>query len=69
MTTNTGDNANAKSDTDNATGNAPEAGATPEAVAMHGDKARAEKYDQPETVALDGDTLISDRQAEGNDNA
>lgn len=66
MTTNTGDNAN----TDNATGNAPEAGATPEAVAMHGDKARAEKYDQPEAVALDGDTLISDRQAESrNDNA
>ena len=40
-------------------GKGPEAGATPEAVAMHGEQARAEKYDQPDAVTLDTDTRIS----------
>lgn len=33
--------------------------ATPEAKAMHGDKARGEVFDQPEAVVLDGDTRIA----------
>lgn len=37
----------------------PEAGATPEAEALHGAQARAEQYPQPEAVALDGDTRIA----------
>lgn len=37
----------------------PEAGATEEGIALHGDEARAETHDQPETVALPGDTLIA----------
>jgi hypothetical protein len=32
---------------------------TPEADALHGEKAREEQYAQPEAVAIDGDTLIA----------
>lgn len=32
---------------------------TEEAKALHGSRAAAEKYDQPETVSLDGDTKIA----------
>lgn len=37
----------------------PEEGATTEAVALHGDRARVETHEQPEAVVLDGDTRIS----------
>lgn len=37
----------------------PEAGATEEAVALHGVRAREEQHEQPEAVALDSDTLIA----------
>ena len=32
---------------------------TEQAEAMHGDKARGEVFDQPDAVALPGDTLIA----------
>lgn len=32
---------------------------TPEAEALHGDKARGEVFDQPEAVTLPGDTRIA----------
>lgn len=37
--------------------------ATPEAQAMHGEKARVEKHEQPQAIALDGDTLIAEPDA------
>lgn len=43
----------------------PEPGATEEALALHGDKAREERYDQPEAVTLDSSTRIA--TAEPND--
>lgn len=46
----------------------PEAGATPEAVALHGDRARAEQHEQPEAVTLPGDTRIATSDAEATDN-
>lgn len=33
--------------------------ATPEAEALHGEKARGEVFDQPEAVTLPGDTRIA----------
>jgi hypothetical protein len=41
----------------------PGSGATEEARAIHGDKAREERYDQPEAVTLDGDTRIATEPA------
>lgn len=40
--------------------NEPEAGASEQAVAMHGGQAREEKYPQPDAVTLPGDTRIAD---------
>lgn len=37
----------------------PDEGATTEAVALHGDQARAETHEQPEAVTLDGSTRIA----------
>lgn len=36
-----------------------EQGATPEAVALHGDQARAERYDQPDAIELPAGTRIA----------
>jgi len=55
------------SDTDNQQPQ-PEAGATDEAVALHGAQAREEQYEQPETVALDSDTLIAKTSDDESDN-
>jgi len=48
------------------TQNGPEQGATEEAIALHGNKAAAEKYEQPagdEVVTLPGDTVVAKRPA------
>lgn len=45
----------------------PEDGATPEAVAMHGDQARTEQYPQPEAVTLDGGTRIATGDGDAGD--
>lgn len=37
----------------------PEAGATEEGIALHGNKAREERYEQPDAVELPGGTLIA----------
>jgi hypothetical protein len=47
----------------------PEAGATPEAIALHGDQAREERHEQPEAVTLDGDTRIATSDARSGDEA
>lgn len=39
--------------------NEPEAGATEQAIAMHGGQAREEKFAQPEATPLPADTLIA----------
>jgi len=44
----------------------PEAGATEEGIALHGDEARAETHEQPETVELPAGTLIA-KGDEGDD--
>lgn len=49
---------------DPSAGNGPEAGATEEAVALHGDRARAEQHAQPETVDLPAGTLIATGEAD-----
>ena len=38
----------------------PEEGATEVARVLHGDKARAERYEQPDVVTLPGDTHIAE---------
>jgi hypothetical protein len=52
-------------------GQGPEAGATEEAIALHGNRAAAERYEQPdeaEVVTLPGDTIVAKRPADaGND--
>ena len=40
-------------------GQGPEQGATAEAVALHGDRARAERYEQPDAVELPAGTRIA----------
>lgn len=45
----------------------PEEGATPEAVALHGDQARAETHPQPEVVTLPGDTHIATGETDDED--
>lgn len=47
----------------------PEAGATDEAVALHGDRARAERYEQPDAVELPAGTRIATGDAEATDPA
>jgi hypothetical protein len=45
---------------DPSAGNGPEAGATEEAVALHGDRARAEQHEQPgDVVDLPAGTRIA----------
>jgi hypothetical protein len=51
-------------------GDGPEAGATDEAIALHGDRAAAEKYEQPsgdEVVTLPGDTVVAKHPGAGTD--
>ena len=43
----------------NETSQGPEDGATEAAVALHGDKARAEQHEQSESVELPAGTLIA----------
>lgn len=42
----------------------PEQGATEEAIALHGNRAAAEKYEQPDAVTLPGDTRVARRDAD-----
>jgi hypothetical protein len=49
-------------------GQGPEEGATEEAIALHGNRAAAEKYEQPDdadVVTLPGDTVVAKHPGAG----
>jgi len=52
---------------ENLPANGPEDGATAEAIALHGDEARAEQHEQPETVDLPAGTKIAVAETDEDD--
>lgn len=51
--------ATTENDPQGAPSSGPEEGATEVARVLHGDRARAERYEQPDVVTLPGDTHVA----------